>query len=248
MVFDGVELLEFAVKSIRNQIHHISVTYQTISYFGNPADSNLIPILNKLKGEGLVDELIYFEPDLSLHHKKNEIQLRNIGLESSRRNGCTHHISADVDEFYEENQLEYAKDIMSKNNYDFSMAPLATYYKDPTFLVTPDQKLITSFIHPIDNQYQDTKQFPFPIETTRRLSNYKNYRIFNNEEITIHHMSYVRKDIRRKLQNSDNGRFYNIDKFVSDWEKYKLGDRVCLIPDFINRKTTKVKNIFGINF
>lgn len=41
MVFDGEELLEFAIKSIRNEIDHISVTYQTTSYFGNPADPEL---------------------------------------------------------------------------------------------------------------------------------------------------------------------------------------------------------------
>ena len=33
MVFDGEELLEFSIKSIRNSIDFISVTYQDFSYF-----------------------------------------------------------------------------------------------------------------------------------------------------------------------------------------------------------------------
>lgn len=45
MVFDGEELLEFAVKSIRNVIDYISVTYQDVSYFGNKADPNLLSYL-----------------------------------------------------------------------------------------------------------------------------------------------------------------------------------------------------------
>ena len=34
-VFDGEELLESSIKSIRDNVDHISVVYQTISNFGN---------------------------------------------------------------------------------------------------------------------------------------------------------------------------------------------------------------------
>lgn len=251
MVFDGEELLEFATKNIRKNIDFISVTYQTTSYFGNSANSDLIPLLNHLKENQLIDELIFFEPDLSLNPKKNELKLRNLGLSASRKAGCTHHISADVDEFYDCEQLEYAKSIMEKEDYDFSVAYLDTYYKDPTFLVVPDQKLLVSFIHPINNEYNMDilyPDFPFHMETTRRLTNCKKYKVFSKQEFVIHHMSYVRKDIKRKFQNSDNGKFYKINKFVDNFTKYKVGERVCLLPDFKNRKTILVENKFGIYF
>jgi hypothetical protein len=118
MVFDGEELLEFATSSIRNHIDFISVTYQTTSYFGNPADPNLLPLLKQLQNEKLIDELIFFEPDLSVHHKINELNLRNLGLEASRKMDCTHHISSDVDEFYQGKQLDYVKDVMDNSDYD----------------------------------------------------------------------------------------------------------------------------------
>lgn len=70
MVFDGEELLEFAVKSIRNVIDYISVTYQDVSYFGNKADPNLLPYLENLKKEGLIDEILFYKTDLSIHHKQ----------------------------------------------------------------------------------------------------------------------------------------------------------------------------------
>lgn len=248
MVFDGEELLEFAAQSIRNQVDHISVTYQTTSYFGNSCNPNLPKLLEKLKNQKLIDELIHYEPNLSLHPKENELRLRNIGLNASRNQNCTHHISADVDEFYKIDQLKYAKDVM-KQDYDFSVAYLDTYYKNPTFLVIPDQKLLVSFIHPVTNEYNKNINypiFPFHMETTRRLTNYSKYKLFTKDEFTIHHMSYIRKDIRKKFQNSDNGRFYKIEKFIKTWENYQLGERVCLLPDFLNRRTTQVENFFNI--
>lgn len=180
MVFDGEELLEFAVKSIRNVIDYISVTYQDVSYFGNKADPNLLPYLENLKKEGLIDEILFYKTDLSIHHKQNELNLRNLGLEASKKAGCSHHISADVDEFYKPDELSYAKNYMAENNHDFSAAYLYTYYKEPTYLVSPVQKLLVSFIHPVSNEYRMDVLYPvFPLhmETTRRFGKCENYHI-----------------------------------------------------------------------
>lgn len=247
MVFDGEELLEFAVKAIRKEIDFICVTYQTTSYFGNNGDPEIHELMRRLKDQGFIDQYIYYEPDLTLTPKENELILRNIGLEASKNNGCTHHISADVDEFYNSNQLVYAKENIG--NSDFSVAPLQGYYKDPTYLIVPVQKLLVTFIHPVENCYVYNKNFPFKIEITRRLEKFKEYRVFNSNEMIIHHMSYVRKDIRKKLLNSDNGKFYTkFEKFIQDFNDYQLGDRLKIVPDFINRRTVQVENQFNIKF
>lgn len=251
MVFDGAEFLPFTTKSIRNNIDFISVTYQETSYFGNKADEDLLPTLEKLKSMNLIDELIHYKNDLSIHHKTNELNLRNVGLQASRDAGCTHHISADVDEFYVSDQLEYVKNVMYKEKYNYSVVTMSTYYKDPTFMVYPDQNLLVTLIHPVENEYTldvNYPTFPFHMETTRRLKQYDNYKLFDKNEFKIHHMSYVRKDIRRKFANSDNARFYKLDKFLKTYDNYKLGDRVCLLPDYKNRRTVLVDNIFNINF
>lgn len=246
MVFDGEELLEFAASHIRNQIDHISVTYQTTSYFGNPCDPNLPNLINKLKGDKLIDEAIHYEPNLSLHPKENELKLRNLGLELSRNANCTHHISADVDEFYSSEQMKFAKETMDDS--DFSMVHYINYYKEPTFLVANPKDLLITFIHPVENQYKIIEDFPFRIETTRRLSKYNKYKIFSKNEVLQHHMSYVRKDIRKKFANSCNSSYYDMKKFYSDFDKHQVGDRACLIPDYLNRRTTKVENQFNIHF
>jgi hypothetical protein len=246
MVFDGEEFLEFATKSIRKNIDFISVTFQTTSYFGNNNDSKIEDLLKKLKKENLIDKYVHYEPDLNLPPKQNELNLRNIGLNLSREAGCTHHISADVDEFYDSSQLEFAKKEMEKEDYDFSMIPIDTYYKSPCFLVFPDQKLSVTFIHPVRNEYSIEGQFPFSMETTRRFKFKDKYRVFSRNEIIMHHMSYVRKDIWKKFKNSDNGKFYNLKKFVSIYDKYEVGGRLYLIPDYLNRRTKLVENKFNI--
>ena len=48
-VFDGEELLESSIKSIRSEVDYISVVYQTVSNFGNQCSEELIPLLNRLK-------------------------------------------------------------------------------------------------------------------------------------------------------------------------------------------------------
>lgn len=245
MVFDGVELLEFALKAIRSEIDHISVTYQTVSYFGNQNDVDIVSIIKDLESQGLIDESLHFHPDLSVSHPKyNELKLRNLGLEMSRKAGCTHHISADVDELYVGSDLKRAKELME--GYDYSISHYSTYYKEPTYLVVPEMNYPVSFMHTIDNEYVMDFNFPHRIEITRRLKKHENCKLFTREEFCIHHMSYVRKDIRKKFLNSDNGRFYKIDKFVRKFDKYKLGEFVQLVPDFLNRRTIEVPNIFNI--
>ena len=243
MVFDGEELLEFAAKSVRNEVDFLSVTYQTTSYFGNQAGPDLVPTLERLRASGLIDRLIFYEPDLSIHHKENELRLRNLGLEASREAGCTHHCSSDVDEFCLSNELAYVKKTLG--DVDFAVIPQVFYYKHPTWRINPDQGLFITFIHSVENEYVMDMDFPFKVEITRRFRKYDSWKVFSRDEITLHHMSYVRKDIRKKLANSDNGQFYS-RQFFRDFDKHQLGDRVCILPDYLYRRTVLTENIFGI--
>lgn len=239
MVFDGEELLPFAVKAIRPAVNHISVTYQTTSYFGNPARSDLLHTLKQCD----VDELIHYEPDLTLHPKENELKLRNIGLEASKRAGCTHHISSDVDEFYIASQLETAKYLIT--DHDCSIVINEMYYKDPTFKIVPCQNLMATSIHPVSNYYE-MSNFPYPIEQTRRHHTFNKCKVFTKEELIIHHMSYVRRDISRKLNNSQTGPSYNLNRFLEKFDKYQVGQLMHIAPDFLNRRTILVEDQFNI--
>ncbi len=251
MVFDGEELLEFSLKSVRSQVDHLSVTYQTTSYWGNKADTDIAGVVQQLQKVGLIDEAIFYEPNLNESPKENEMRLRNVGLAASKKAGCTHHISADVDELYDDQQLAFAKSDMESGGYDMSVAHYENYYKEPTYLVVPPQDMYVSCIHSIDNEYNmhlRQPDFPFPIEITRRLVNHDKIRIFKRDELLIHHMMNVRKNIQKKYANSSNKILFNLEKFMKQWDNHKVGDRVCLLPDYINRRTVLVPNRFGIVF
>lgn len=244
-VFDGEELLHPAIESIRDLVHHVCVVYQTTSYFGNPAHAELEPTVKSLLADGLVDELVLYEPDLPLGFKPNELAIRNLGLQKSRDAGCTHHISADADELYEKNQLKYAMGVMD-GGFDSSVVTMDGYYKKPTYLIKPSQSQCVTLIHPVHVEYDMESGLPANIELTRRLKS-TNCRTFTRDEFVVHHMSYVRRDMRRKYANNSNGLLFDIEKFMSVYDKYELGQRVMTIPDFLNRKTVEVANRFNIN-
>lgn len=245
MVFDGEELLKPAIRSIREQVDFLAVTWQKISYHGNSTDTDIESLINQLKVEGLIDQEVFFEPDLSKSPKDNELQLRNIGLQASRNAGCSHHISFDVDEFILPEQLKYAKETFEDN--DYSIIENVYYYKKPTWQMCPQVKNNqVSFIHPVTTSYEMIRKFPYRIEITRRLTPFDKCRVYTQEECTMHHMTYVRKDMEKKLRNSVTGHLYNINKFVDQFNKYQLGDPLVVSPDFLKRKTKLVEDIFGI--
>jgi len=244
-VFEGEELLEFVLRPIRDQLDFVSVFYQNVSYFGNTAQPELI--LEPLVQEGLIDKLILFKPDLKVDSKVNELAIRNLGVEKSVKAGCTHHIAADVDEFYAPEQLYFSKNAFLEQDYDCSIVMNYTYFKEPTWHVTPPTKHVVSLIQPVRVLYQPNKAFPYPMERTRTPAKYDKFRIFNEDEFIIHHMSYVRRDIMKKLINSPTGKMYNLNYFKKMYDKYQLGERLCLAPEFRNRRTKLVENSFNIN-
>lgn len=61
-VFDGEELLEASIRSIRTSVDYIVIVYQTTSNFGEKCSHNLVQILESLKEKGLVDDIVHYEP------------------------------------------------------------------------------------------------------------------------------------------------------------------------------------------
>lgn len=240
-VFDGEELLPHVLRNIKDHVDFISIVYQTISYHGERRD-DLLPFLEKLP----IDKLIHFKSDPNLPPMFNEVRIRNLGVAASKDAGCTHHISADVDEFYIPEQFQFAKAQMK--GHDSSIVPYINYFKYPTHQISnPNQKQYISFIQNIDNSYDTESKFigDNRIDLTRRSKKYENCRIFSKGEFQMHHMSFVRKDIQRKIVNSSGSR-YDQENFMTIYNNYMLGDRLRLLPDYINRRTVLVEDIFNI--
>jgi len=223
-LFDGEELLESSIKSIRDNVDHISVVYQTISNFGNECGSGLIDLLEDLKSKGLVDELFKYRPLVNKGGHFNEMTKRNLGLSLSEGQNCTHHMAMDTDEFYTDKQFKYLKEVMLEGDYDSGACQMVTYYKEPIYRLEPKEEYYVSLIFKTQRGKSFIIGTPFPVlvDPTRCMNPGK-CKIFTREEMEMHHMSYVRKNIKTKLTNSSaSTNFKNINNIVTYYNNWKL--------------------------
>jgi hypothetical protein len=246
-LFDGEELIEGSIKQIRPEVDYISVVYQTISNFGNVCNPELINLLIKLKDEKLIDYLFEYKPILGVGGHFNEITKRNIGLSLSQSAGCTHHMSMDSDEYYLLEQFKFLKKEMIDGNYDSSYCQMRTYYKSWEYQLDPPEDYYVSLIYKLSQYdfFQMGTHSPVLVDPTRRMSSGK-YKIFNREEIEMHHGSYIRKNIRTKLLNSSSkNNNWDINKIVDYYDNWKeLEDGLLLKPFEEKVKLKKIKTLF----
>lgn len=51
-VYDGEELLEASIRTIRPYVDYVIVVWQRVSWYGTPARDSLLPLLEELRGKG----------------------------------------------------------------------------------------------------------------------------------------------------------------------------------------------------
>ena len=83
-VFDGVELLEDSINHIRSVVDHISIVFQTTSYWGNKLTQKEIDIVQSLYERKLVDDLYVYENNNKIAIHENQLNKRNLGIEIAK--------------------------------------------------------------------------------------------------------------------------------------------------------------------
>lgn len=250
-VFDGEELLEDSIKQIKSEVDYISVVYQTKSNLGNECNKTLVDLLETLLSNKLIDHIEEYEP-FGMSPHTNEIKKRNIGLELSKKNGCTHHMSMDTDEYYDIEQFKFIKKIIDSYGFDSSFCQMKTYYKSWEFQLDPPEEYYVSLIYKINPNSKYVLGHPSPVlvDPTRRMSNSINPVIFSRNDIEMHHGSYIRDNIRLKLDNSSASVNFkdNINKLVSHFNNWKYPDKALWggIPCVLHT-IKKVENKFKNN-
>ena len=266
-LFDGEELLPFSINSIRKNVKHINVVYQTVSNFGNPASPDLEEKLKKLQKAGLIDELYHYKPNFNVSPHKNEKIKRDIGLRLAKKHGCTHFISMDTDEFYDSEKFDKALNYIVIHNIKTSAVSIIEYLKEPenqlvgSYTFTPKNidfyNYYVPFIIKINRfkkQSHGKGYFPCLTDPTRSLLHSGRFKLFPAHQIVMHHMSTVRLDLDKKYANSnllDSAKeFQNQVKTIQkevlefDFEKNKT------LPDdysmFNGTLVKKVENKFNI--
>jgi hypothetical protein len=224
-LFDGEELLEYSIASIKPNVDYISVVMQEVSNHGAQCNPGLLQYLKDLKDKNIINDICIYKPTFSgdpLQASLNETYKRNVGLELSKRNNCTHHMSMDTDEFYTNDQFRYMKSKIEKENLDTGFCQHCQYYKDSIYILkNKEQEYVPTIekIHPT-TKYIYKEKPSVPTDPTRQTTNTKQY-LFNRNEVEMHHMSFVRKNIKRKLDNSSCRRHFTESQIEKITEYYK---------------------------
>ena len=270
-LFDGEELLFFSVKQIRKQVDYIVVIWQKISNNGESVEDNVELLLHDLKERNLIDDYYCYTPILNKSASYNERLKRDTGLRYVKNAGCSHFLSMDVDEFYDEKEFIFAKNYIFNNNIKSSACSILEYIKKPEYLIENGYLYNNNFgsrycfyvpfimdISELDieeKEFHKGEYFPVLVDPTRRLNGNLKFHLFSKHDLVMHHMSTIRKNLWKKYRNSS----YNVcnkdtknlvdeirkDVLNFDFSKNKLSDNIALFRGLIIRL---VPNRFNINF
>lgn len=213
IVFDGLETLEHSIKSIRESVDFVIVSYQRISWGNTKCSDDLVPTLLMLKKAGLIDEILEFTefipsnlvtPEEVLRAKSYETLKRQSTLDKARSLGATHYLSMDADEFYVKFQFDEAKAQIIEDDLDATAVKYINYLT-PT-LNQGLSKFKVPFIYKIGPKSRHSAmQFMFgDIDPTRGIYDdlYEKDRTFSPDVIVMHHMEMLRSDLLGKYKAS----------------------------------------------
>jgi len=245
--FDASELLEQLITEIRDQVDWVAAIYQKRSYWGNPMAKADMAELERLKGLGLIDELIEFKPNFTKYSREQECDKRNMGIDIANQRGCTHILNIDADEFYDKDQFAKAIDMINKNGWGITYWSYVNYYKDfEHYLVYPFRPFVPG-IHSTFFKYTYNGPAPGATDPTRRINNPSNLGtyVFPDETIRMGHAAWIRRDIRKKLVNwSAKNHFEKelIEKAVRRWETWEEGQDAIMLFN-VPEHNVKVKKL-----
>lgn len=196
---DANGMIDHAIENVLPCVDGVIVVYSNVSNFGND-----LPV--KLEKHAKT-EIWNLEPGRAMAPHKNETAKRNYGMNIAKKQGYTHFIVMDFDEFYIQDEFMREKERIERDNLNGLVCRLKVHFKKPTLCC--DDHTLVPFIHKLgaDTQSGNFPYYPFAydnaghahIDPTRRL-NY-NHGI-EMSDIYMHHMSWIRPDFEVKINNS----------------------------------------------
>jgi hypothetical protein len=201
---DCVELLPFCIKNHLQFCDGVIVVWSQYSNHGNKNDAVLEYIL--ANGHDQRVQFVQCEPWKGVTPLNSETRKRNHGIATAREKGFTHFIISDADEFYMSGYMNDEKKRFDNPNLNGLVHDVKVFIKNPT-LWARDHTLVCG-IHKLnkDTCCGNFKDYPFAydskgqahIDPSRRLSFTSGIEI----SLPMYHMSYVRKNIDLKIDNS----------------------------------------------
>jgi hypothetical protein len=201
-VFSGLDLLKPSLKNIRPLAHHIVVVWSRVSSTGEKAPRWMVPLLQSLMSEKLIDELLEFLPRRSIRPiemQDNCRMKREIGRVACHAAGCDYHLVMDCDEFWDRKQFESQTRVFEAT--DASAAPIVEYAGPPTNRFRKLSDLYVPVVHRISSPFHRDNPFPVKVDVGRTVKPVGSYKVFFPEELVLHHFTLVRyneEELKRK--------------------------------------------------
>lgn len=242
-VWDDYDLLEYSTDVVGDLLDGCIIVYSETSNFGE---------LSPIQVDPVHDGVHFFkcEPDLNLPPAANERAKRNFGLQKARELGYTHFLNLDSDELYD--PVEFLKEKERFKNPDLlgTVCRVKTYFRSPTLTIGYDTTLVP-FIHKItpDLRFEWNPKYPYAFEgdvkKQIRIDPTRQMNINSGVEwsdITMHHMSWIRSDIEKKIRNSTARQNIEGSTILQDYQQAKPG-YYC---EFYKARLEACENLFNL--
>lgn len=238
--WDDWNLLDYSVENIRPLVDGVIVIGSTKSNWGE---------YSEIPQRWHTNELHVREPhfNIPLH---SETDKRNYGLEIARKQGYTHFITLDADEFYKPDEFLKAKRMFHVDpSLQGIVCPLEVFFGSPNLTLGRDITLVPH-IHVLTPtiRHEFNRRYPFSwqngqirIDPSRSLNIHAcvEYR----DDITMFHYSWVRKDYQKKIRNSTARKNLERSNILQQLLQPKEGDFI----QFYNKHLTRSTVDFGID-
>lgn len=246
-VFDGLEMLHGAMKSVAPFVDEFIILYQTVSNHGE-VDNSVWDQLQFITSKFTNVHCVFYQTDLSLMDKLNELNKHNLGLKKAKELNCTHFFFAACDHYYLPYEFQKAKQI--SQYCDLTLTGMFTYYKYPEWQLTPMEDYYMPFIcklYPHTEFVWGVWKLPYLVDPSVRINTTQKHYLFEESEIMLHHYSMVRTDLEKKFRNAAGSKRWGdkIDIFISEYNNYSLNENVG-VSYFQGRKIKVVPNYFDI--
>lgn len=217
-VWDGVEHLRGSMECLKNEVDLFVIVWQDVSNFGEKY-SPLKEIQDASDDLSMTVLLQKYTPNVAMGGGYNERRKRNIGLDIAKQHNCTHFFHLDCDEYYP-NFAEAKRQYISTGAQG-SACKIYTYFKEKTLRCETEDGYFVPFIHALrPDTVAGVKHYPFYVDPTRRI---------NETDVALlhthmHHYSWVRNDIERKVRNSTAKNGIARGKLLEDYYSPEVGE------------------------
>jgi len=220
-VYNGLELLEGSIIQIYPYVDTIVLAFQEVS---NTGVYSIEPRkeVERLKKKYEKISIVEYRANPTFDTKTNELNKHNLGLKCLKKTGVSHFMMSATDHYY--NPVEFVKAKEIANDYDLTLTAMYTYYKHPTWQITPIENYYMPFIMKLHNETEFKKgvwSLPYLVDPSVRINTFGKHYLFKESEIMMHHYSMIRNDIYNKFKNSasssrwgDNAKIY-LDEYLN---------------------------------